>query len=439
MSNANSPGTTPGEYTRGTGFTFPNQPTIAQNTAESSNSSTVTAGASVAVAFPANPTQGQLFYNRTTSLAYVWTGAAWGPVGGSSSSLTVPVAINQGGTGTASPSGVIAGSGITVTGAFPAQTVALTSPFPSLPLSIANGGTGTSSPTGVSAGTGITVTGSFPAQTVALTTPVAIASGGTGSATKNFVDLTNPQTVAGAKTFTGILSITPGTPPQTALLIQNNGTTGRTSFGVDGTANIAGILGTLLVLGNAGVANLVTVDTSGNVGVGSQLRAATNVHAGAGTAAPSSSINTTDLSSSAGPGLGAVSFGSGPNGTRGHFDFGASTAGHFSCGNGTAYVPIDASAFNVSSAAKFKRDIQTLTYDALALVRGVKMVSYHYRSDADDVPLRPGPIADTLPAVLGGPKGETFNLGAGLALLWAASQQILERLEAVEHRLGTAQ
>lgn len=47
------------------------------------------------------------------------------------------------------------------------------------------------------AGTGLTLTGSQ----FKLTTPVAVANGGTGSITQNFVDLTTAQTIAGIKTF----------------------------------------------------------------------------------------------------------------------------------------------------------------------------------------------------------------------------------------------
>lgn len=41
---------------------------------------------------------------------------------------------------------------------------------------------------------------------VTLSTPLAISSGGTGSATKNFVDLTTAQTAAGAKIFSSLLT-----------------------------------------------------------------------------------------------------------------------------------------------------------------------------------------------------------------------------------------
>lgn len=77
MSNANTPGTVPGEYTRGTGFTFPAQPTFAQDTSASTNSATTTSGASVAPTFPGGPSIGQLAFNTTLNGLYCWTGSAW--------------------------------------------------------------------------------------------------------------------------------------------------------------------------------------------------------------------------------------------------------------------------------------------------------------------------------------------------------------------------
>ncbi len=67
--------------------------------------------------------------------------------------------------------------------------------------------------TSLAAGSNIVITTPSPAQpmvsvtaapsftSLSLTTPLAIASGGTGSATQNFVDLTSAQTIAGIKTF----------------------------------------------------------------------------------------------------------------------------------------------------------------------------------------------------------------------------------------------
>lgn len=99
--------------------------------------------------------------------------------------LDTPLAVAYGGTGTATP-GLIAGSGITITGTWPNNTLAVvggtvtavtaSSPLASSggstpnisllsPLGVSNGGTGTSSPSLVG-GTGISISGSWPNQTV---------------------------------------------------------------------------------------------------------------------------------------------------------------------------------------------------------------------------------------------------------------------------------
>lgn len=53
-----------------------------------------------------------------------------------------------------------------------------------------------------------TITANLNGNAVNVTGTVAIANGGTGSTTKNFVDLTTAQTVAGAKTFSGVFNVT---------------------------------------------------------------------------------------------------------------------------------------------------------------------------------------------------------------------------------------
>ena len=73
-----------------------------------------------------------------------------------SAAYTIPFPLTSGGTGTATPSGVIAGNGITVSGSFPAQTVTLAggAMFTGLPGNPAN----TISGTGVMMGLGSTCT-----------------------------------------------------------------------------------------------------------------------------------------------------------------------------------------------------------------------------------------------------------------------------------------
>jgi len=121
--------------------------------------------------------------------------------------LTTPLPIADGGTGTATPS-LVAGTNVTVTGTWPNQTIAAsaasgvssvtaTSPLassggttPAISLtgiiSVANGGTGTASPA-IVAGTNVTVSGTFPAQTVNARIPVYSAGGTLAAATLHIV------------------------------------------------------------------------------------------------------------------------------------------------------------------------------------------------------------------------------------------------------------
>jgi hypothetical protein len=74
-----------------------------------------------------------------------------------------------------------------------------------------SGSSGTVTSVALSGGTtGLTVTGSpiTNSGTIALAGTLAVASGGTGSVTQNFVDLTTSQTIAGDKSATGATSIT---------------------------------------------------------------------------------------------------------------------------------------------------------------------------------------------------------------------------------------
>lgn len=112
-------------------------------------------------------------------------------------SLTTPLAIVYGGTGTTTPS-LVAGSGITVTGSFPNQTIAVTgggvvtsvtasAPLgssggatPNISLSgivpVVNGGTGTATPA-ITGGQSISATGTWPNITVAFAGNVIDGSG----------------------------------------------------------------------------------------------------------------------------------------------------------------------------------------------------------------------------------------------------------------------
>lgn len=97
------------------------------------------------------------------------------------------------------------------------------------------------------AGTGITKTG----NTIALTIPVALANGGTGSTTQNFVDLTTAQNVGGVKTFTTAIAVNSGGTGVATLtgLAKGNGTAAFTAA-VSGTDYAPATTGSNVLKGN---------------------------------------------------------------------------------------------------------------------------------------------------------------------------------------------
>ena len=112
--------------------------------------------------------------------------------------LAHPLAVTSGGTGTATPA-LVAGTGITITGTWPDNTITNSSAYAALadPLPVAHGGTGTATPALV-AGTGITLSGTWPNNTItnssayaALADPLPVGHGGTGTATPALVQGSN--------------------------------------------------------------------------------------------------------------------------------------------------------------------------------------------------------------------------------------------------------
>jgi hypothetical protein len=81
-------------------------------------------------------------------------------------------------------------------------TTPVTSVTASGPIASSGGTTpAISCPTCVTTAGGQSIAGTTTIASLVLGTPLAIAQGGTGSTTQNFVDLTTPQTIAGNKTF----------------------------------------------------------------------------------------------------------------------------------------------------------------------------------------------------------------------------------------------
>jgi hypothetical protein len=80
------------------------------------------------------------------------------------------LSVARGGSGTGSAPVIVGGQNIAITGAFPSQTISFSGILP-----IANGGNGSATP-GIQQGTGTTVTGTWPNQTITATSFTAVGS-----------------------------------------------------------------------------------------------------------------------------------------------------------------------------------------------------------------------------------------------------------------------
>jgi hypothetical protein len=102
--------------------------------------------------------------------------------------------------------------------------------------SVAGGGTAV---TTFSAGTTGLTPNTATSGAVTLAGTLAVANGGTGSATQNFVDLTTTQTVAGAKTFSNAATFSSTVTAASTLYLGPDGTYGSTykTLGLTGTTN----------------------------------------------------------------------------------------------------------------------------------------------------------------------------------------------------------
>lgn len=148
------------------------------NTAGATNATTIVGNGGITITGVTDDTLGVIAQGVASPLAFDHNGnlaisggfhattgnfsstLASGAITAPSITLTsTPLAVSGGGTGTASPA-LTAGTGLSVSGSFPAQQFAL-----STPVSTANGGNGTTSPA-LTAGTNLASSGSWAAQTL---------------------------------------------------------------------------------------------------------------------------------------------------------------------------------------------------------------------------------------------------------------------------------
>jgi len=151
--------------------------------------------------------------------------------------------------------------------------------------SVAGGGTAV---TTFSAGTTGLTPSTATSGAVTLAGTLAVANGGTGSATQNFVDLTTTQTVAGAKTFSNAATFSSSVTTSGGGFKANMGATNtsaliinRASTSANGIIKFENNVSDTWILGNRNTsdetfrlynynvgADVLTIDNSGNFGIG---------------------------------------------------------------------------------------------------------------------------------------------------------------------------
>jgi hypothetical protein len=132
-----------------------------------------------------------------------------------------------------------------------------------------------------------TITGTLSGTATNVSGIVAIANGGTGSSTQNFVDLSTTQTIAGAKTLSGITTVsnnTVSTSTSTGALIVSGGA------GITGAVYAGSIQNTPVGSTTASTGSFTTLAASGATTLSS-----TSAHGGAATF--SSTLNVTGVTS----------------------------------------------------------------------------------------------------------------------------------------------
>jgi hypothetical protein len=99
-----------------------------------------------------------------------------------------------------------------------------------------------------------------------------------------------------------------------------------------------------------------------------------------------------------------------------------------------AYVPLRASAFNVSSSVLFKRDVEPAGFDPVEVIKAAPAYSWRYRKEhAEDSAVHIGPMAEDLPAELVNDDG--IDLRDLVGVLWEANRALIARVEALEAKL----
>jgi hypothetical protein len=87
------------------------------------------------------------------------------------------------------------------------------------------------------------------------------------------------------------------------------------------------------------------------------------------------------------------------------------------------------------STRKQKWDIHPYEGDALGLLRDLPLSTFRYIGEPATATPHVGFIAEDAPAILGGPKHDSFNLNNSIGISMAATKQLDKRLDALSRRV----
>lgn len=104
--------------------------------------------------------------------------------------------------------------------------------------------------------------------------------------------------------------------------------------------------------------------------------------------------------------------------------------------NGTAFAPINASAFNVNSDETMKKDITPFTENAEDLVNSTTVYQYHYKDELESEPKHTGLIMQEAPLEVNSINGVGVDVYAMCGVMWKAIQELSAKNTALEARVS---
>jgi hypothetical protein len=98
---------------------------------------------------------------------------------------------------------------------------------------------------------------------------------------------------------------------------------------------------------------------------------------------------------------------------------------------GSAFIPINASAFTVNSDRDMKKNIIPFTENAESLVNTTTVYNYNYNNELDSEMKHTGLIMQEAPVYVVDPRGDGIDIYAMCGVLWKAVQELSAKVQAL--------